>query len=82
MQEDLETLEVIDSRIFLDLSKAYRDLEVAINSLLGLSNKYRVIREAFGATISLNRLSILLDSLIYRVRYNILTVLIKKRTIL
>jgi len=82
LQEDLETLEVVESGTWTDLSIAHRDLEAAPLSPSGLANRYGVIPFAFPAAVELEGLGALSDALVCRRRHDKLTVMAEKDVIL
>lgn len=57
LQSDLETLEVVESGTWSELSATHRDMMAARLSPSGLANRYRVIPFAFPAAVELEGLS-------------------------
>jgi hypothetical protein len=56
LQSDLETLEVVESGTFSELSVAHRDMVAARLSPSGLPNRYGAIPFAFPAAVELKAL--------------------------
>jgi hypothetical protein len=69
LQKDLETLEVVESGTFSELSVAHRDMVAARFSPSGFPNRYGTIPFAFPAAVVLSGLSAISDALVCR-RHN------------
>jgi hypothetical protein len=82
LQNDLETLEVVESGMWSDLSVARRDIVAARLSPSGLANRYGAIPFAFPAAIGLEGLGALSDALVCHRRYNNYAVVSEKRLLL
>src|SRR5205085_9550965 len=70
LQSDLETLEVVESGTWSDLSVAHRDMVAARRSPSGLANRYGAIPFAFPASVLLEGLGALSSALVCRQRHN------------
>lgn len=82
LQSDLETLEVVESGTWSDLSAAHRDMVVAHLSPSGRANRYGAIPFAFPAAIELEGLGALSDALVCRRRHDKYTVVSEKKLLL
>ena len=82
LQNDLETLEVVESGTWSELSVAHRDMVAARLSPSGLANCYGAILFAFPAAIELEGLSTLSDALVCRRRHDRYAVVSEKRLLL
>ena len=70
VQDDNETLEVIEGGTQSDLSAAHRDLTSPKATPSGLANRYRAILYRFLAAVELSRLGALSDALVCRRWWN------------
>jgi hypothetical protein len=82
LQDDLETLEVIESGTWSELSVAHRDMVAAPLSPSGLANRYGAIPFAFPAAVELGGLGALSDALVCRQRHDKYAVVSEKRLLL
>jgi hypothetical protein len=82
LQNDLETLEVVESGTWSDLSIAHRDMVAARLSPSGLANRYGAITFTFPAAIGLEDLSALSDALVCRRHHDKYTIVSEKRLLL
>jgi hypothetical protein len=82
LQSDLETLEVVESGTWSDLSIAHRDMVAARLSPSGLANRYGAIPFAFPAAIELGGLGALSDALVCRRRHDKYAVVTEKKLLL
>ena len=82
LQSDLETLEVIESGTWSDLSVAHRDMVAARLSPSGLANRYGAIPFTFPTAVELKGLSTLSNALVCRRRYDKYAMVSEKKLIL
>ena len=82
LQSDLETLEVVESGTWSELSVAHRDMMAARLSLSGLANRHGVIPFAFPAAVELEGLGALSDARVCRRRHDKYAVVSQKRLLL
>jgi hypothetical protein len=82
LQNDLETLEVVEGGTWSELSVAHRDMVAARFSPSGLANRYGAIPFAFPAAVRLKGLGDLSDALVCQERHNKSTVMLEKRLLL
>ena len=82
LQDDLETLEVVESGTWSELSNAHRDMVAARLSPSGLPNRYGAIPFAFPAAAMLEGLGALSDALVRRQRHDKGQVMLEKRLLL
>jgi hypothetical protein len=82
LQRDLETLEVVESGTWSDLSRAHRDLVAAPLSPSGLPNRYGAIPFAFPAAVELEGLGAISDAMVCRRRHDKVAVVMEKRLLL
>ena len=82
LQNDLETLEVVESSTWSDLSVAQRDMVAARPSPSGLANRHGAIPFAFPAAVKLEGLSALSVALAYRRRHDKYAVVSEKKLLL
>ena len=82
LQNDLETLEVVESGTWSELSVAHRDMVAACRSPSGLANRYGAIPFAFPAAMELEGLGALSDALVCRRRHDRYPVVSEKRLLL
>ena len=82
LQSDLETLEVVESGTWSDLSVAHRDMVAARLSPSGLANRYGAIPFAFPAAVELGGLGAVSDALVCRRRHDKYAVVTEKKLLL
>jgi hypothetical protein len=82
LQNDLETLEVVESGTWSDLSVAHRDMVAARLSPSGLPNRYGAIPFAFPASVQLEGLGALSGALVCRQRHDNYAVVSEKKLLL
>jgi hypothetical protein len=82
LQNDLETLEVIESGTWSDLSVAHRDMVAARLSPSGLANRYGAIPFAFPASVLLEGLGALSGALVCRQHHDMCAVVSEKKRLL
>ena len=82
LQNDLETLEVVESGTCSDLYVAHRDMVAACLSPSGLANQYGAIPFAFPASVRLGGLGDLSDALVCRQRHDMYAVESEKELLL
>lgn len=82
VQDDLESLEVVEGGTWADLGKAHRDLTSPIATPSGLENRHGAIPYRFPAAVELAGLGALPDALVCRRRWDSPQVLQERNVIL
>lgn len=82
IQEDHETLEVIEGGSWAELATAHRDLRPASRTPSGLANRYATIPYAFPAATQVASISALSDALVGRRRWTDPAVLTERAVLL
>jgi hypothetical protein len=82
LQQDLETLEIVEGGSWLELAIAHTRLDTGPCTLSGLPNKYGALLFPFPGAVSITGLSPLSDALVCRRKHDDIVVMLDKKKLL